>query len=66
MSGRTTFAIAHRLSTIQDMDKILVFHKGRLRESGNHQQLLTMRGIYYKLFQLQYKGVPSLVGTERS
>ncbi len=56
MAGRTTLAIAHRLSTIQDMDKILVFHKGKLRESGSHQQLLSMRGIYYKLFQLQYKG----------
>ena len=56
MSGRTTLAIAHRLSTIQDMDKILVFHKGKLREAGSHQQLLGMRGIYYKLFQLQYKG----------
>src|SRR5687767_4561228 len=55
MSGRTTLAIAHRLSTIQDMDNILVFHKGRLREAGSHQQLLGMRGIYYKLFQLQYK-----------
>ena len=62
MSGRTTLAIAHRLSTIQDMDKILVFHKGKLREAGTHQQLLAMRGIYYKLFQLQYKGgPPSLV-----
>jgi ATP-binding cassette subfamily B protein len=55
MSGRTTLAIAHRLSTIQDMDKILVFHKGKLREAGSHQQLLALRGIYYKLFQLQYK-----------
>ncbi|HUP39932.1 MAG TPA: ABC transporter ATP-binding protein [Vicinamibacterales bacterium] len=55
MSGRTTLAIAHRLSTIQDMDKILVFHKGKLRESGSHQELLAIRGIYYKLFQLQYK-----------
>ncbi len=55
MSGRTTLAIAHRLSTIQDMDKILVFHKGKLREAGSHQRLLAMRGIYYKLFQLQYK-----------
>ena len=55
MSGRTTLAIAHRLSTIQDMDKILVFHKGKLRESGSHQELLAVRGIYYKLFQLQYK-----------
>jgi ATP-binding cassette, subfamily B, multidrug efflux pump len=54
MSGRTTIAIAHRLSTIQDMDKILVLHKGRLRESGSHQELLAQRGIYYKLFELQY------------
>ncbi len=56
MAGRTTLAIAHRLSTIQDMDNILVFHKGKLREAGSHQHLLGMRGIYYKLFQLQYKG----------
>ena len=55
MSGRTTIAIAHRLSTIQDMDKILVFHKGELREMGSHQQLLAARGLYYKLYQLQYK-----------
>ena len=55
MSGRTTIAIAHRLSTIQDMDKILVLHKGRLREMGTHQELLALRGIYFKLYQLQYK-----------
>jgi ATP-binding cassette, subfamily B, multidrug efflux pump len=55
MAGRTTIAIAHRLSTIQDMDKILVLHKGHLRESGTHQELLAQRGIYYKLYQLQYK-----------
>ncbi|HEY2432177.1 MAG TPA: ABC transporter ATP-binding protein [Vicinamibacterales bacterium] len=55
MSGRTTIAIAHRLSTIQDMDKILVLHKGQLREAGTHQELLAMRGIYYKLYQLQYR-----------
>jgi len=55
MAGRTTIAIAHRLSTIQDMDKILVVHKGRLRESGTHQELLAQRGIYFKLFELQYK-----------
>jgi ATP-binding cassette subfamily B protein len=55
MSGRTTIAIAHRLSTIQDMDKILVLHKGAVRESGSHQNLLAIRGIYYKLFQLQYR-----------
>ena len=59
MSGRTTVAIAHRLSTIQNMDNILVFHKGRLCESGSHQRLLGLRGIYYKLFQLQYKAVGS-------
>jgi ATP-binding cassette subfamily B protein len=61
MSGRTTVAIAHRLSTIQDMDNILVFHKGRLREAGSHQRLLGMRGIYSKLFELQYKKVPGSV-----
>jgi ATP-binding cassette subfamily B protein len=54
MAGRTTIAIAHRLSTIQDMDKILVLHKGVLREAGTHQELLAARGIYYKLFELQY------------
>jgi ATP-binding cassette subfamily B protein len=55
MAGRTTIAIAHRLSTIQDMDKILVLHKGHLREAGTHQELLARRGIYFKLYQLQYK-----------
>jgi ATP-binding cassette, subfamily B, multidrug efflux pump len=55
MKGRTTIAIAHRLSTIQDMDKILVVHRGQLRESGTHQELLAERGIYFKLFELQYK-----------
>jgi ATP-binding cassette, subfamily B, multidrug efflux pump len=54
MRGRTTIAIAHRLSTIQDMDTILVVHKGRLREAGTHQQLLAQRGIYFRLFELQY------------
>jgi ATP-binding cassette subfamily B protein len=55
MAGRTTIAIAHRLSTIQDMDKILVLHHGRIRESGTHQELLAKRGIYFRLFELQYK-----------
>jgi ATP-binding cassette subfamily B protein len=55
MARRTTIAIAHRLSTIQDMDKILVLHKGQLRESGTHQELLARKGIYYKLYQLQYR-----------
>jgi ATP-binding cassette subfamily B protein len=54
MAGRTTIAIAHRLSTIQDMDTILVLHKGQLREAGSHQELLAQRGLYYRLYQLQY------------
>lgn len=53
--GRTSIVIAHRLSTIQNADKILVMHKGELKEIGNHQQLLAQKGIYYKLYQLQYK-----------
>lgn len=53
--GRTAIVIAHRLSTIQNADKIIVLHKGEIRETGNHQSLLAKRGIYYKLYQLQYK-----------
>jgi ATP-binding cassette subfamily B multidrug efflux pump len=55
LSGRTALVIAHRLSTVQHADRILVFHKGRLREQGAHQELLAQRGIYYRLYQLQYK-----------
>jgi ATP-binding cassette subfamily B protein len=55
VEGRTSMVIAHRLSTIQRADRILVMHKGRLRESGTHQELLAVRGIYWKLYQLQYK-----------
>jgi ATP-binding cassette, subfamily B, multidrug efflux pump len=55
LAGRTALVIAHRLSTIQHADRILVFHKGRLREQGDHQELLAQRGIYYRLYQLQYK-----------
>ncbi|MGC1686870.1 MAG: ABC transporter ATP-binding protein [Candidatus Acidiferrales bacterium] len=55
LEGRTALVIAHRLSTIQHADRILVFHKGRLREEGSHQELLARRGIYYRLYQLQYK-----------
>jgi len=53
--GRTSILIAHRLSTVQRADTILVMHKGQLREQGSHQQLLAQRGIYWKLYQLQYK-----------
>jgi ATP-binding cassette subfamily B protein len=70
LSGRTAVVIAHRLSTIQHADRILVFHKGRLREQGAHQELLAQRGIYFRLYQLQYKeqelhngeGVPPATG----
>jgi len=55
VEGRTSLVIAHRLSTVQRADKIIVMHKGRVREMGTHQQLLAQRGIYYKLYQLQYK-----------
>ncbi len=55
VEGRTSLIIAHRLSTIQRADKIIVMHKGQLREMGTHQELLANRGIYYKLYQLQYK-----------
>jgi ATP-binding cassette, subfamily B, multidrug efflux pump len=55
VEGRTSIVIAHRLSTIQRADRIMVMHKGRLREMGTHQELLALRGIYWKLYQLQYK-----------
>jgi len=55
VEGRTSIIIAHRLSTIQRADRILVLHKGQLREVGSHQELLAARGIYWKLYQLQYK-----------
>ena len=53
--GRTSIVIAHRLSTIQKANHILVLHKGEVREYGTHQELLAMRGIYYRLYLLQYK-----------
>jgi ATP-binding cassette subfamily B protein len=55
VEGRTSLIIAHRLSTVQRADKIIVMHKSQLREMGTHQQLLAQRGIYFKLYQLQYK-----------
>jgi ATP-binding cassette, subfamily B, multidrug efflux pump len=61
MQERTSLVVAHRLSTIQRCDRILVFHHGELRESGNHQELLNLRGLYWRLFQLQYaeKSLPA-------
>ena len=55
VEGRTSVLIAHRLSTVQRADTILVMHRGQLREMGSHQQLLAERGLYWKLYQLQYK-----------
>jgi ATP-binding cassette subfamily B protein len=55
MQGRTSLIIAHRLSTIQNVDWILVMHKGRVREMGTHQDLIKKQGIYYRLYQLQYE-----------
>jgi ATP-binding cassette subfamily B protein len=63
VEGRTSLVIAHRLSTIQRADKIIVMHKGRMREIGSHQQLLAQRGIYWKLYQLQYKDQEFPAGT---
>ncbi|HES59909.1 MAG TPA: ATP-binding cassette domain-containing protein, partial [Caldithrix sp.] len=55
MQGRTSIIIAHRLSTIKHVDRILVFHKGHLKEMGSHRQLMEEKGLYYQLYQLQYK-----------
>ncbi len=55
MEGRSTIIVAHRLSTIQNCDKIIVMHKGEIREEGNHQELLSKGGLYYKLYKLQYE-----------
>jgi ATP-binding cassette subfamily B protein len=63
VEGRTSLVIAHRLSTVQRADKIIVMHKGKVREMGTHQQLLAQRGVYYKLYQLQYKDQEIAVST---
>ena len=57
MKGRTTLIVAHRLSTIQNSNKIIVMHKGKIREEGTHQELLSKKGLYYKLYKLQYEHV---------
>ena len=70
VEGRTSVLIAHRLSTVQRAETILVMHKGQLREMGSHQQLLAQRGLYWKLYQLQYKdqeiGVHAIPSSEPS
>jgi ATP-binding cassette subfamily B protein len=63
VEGRTSVLIAHRLSTVQRAETILVMHKGQLREMGTHQELLAQRGLYWKLYQLQYKDQEGAVGT---
>jgi ATP-binding cassette, subfamily B, multidrug efflux pump len=64
VEGRTSVIIAHRLSTIQRADKIVVMHKGQVREMGSHQQLLAQHGIYFKLYQLQYKDQEVAAGSQ--
>ncbi|MGH9554425.1 MAG: ABC transporter ATP-binding protein, partial [Terriglobales bacterium] len=64
VEGRTSVIVAHRLSTVQSADKIIVMHKGRVRETGSHQQLLAQRGVYWKLYQLQYKDQEATVGAD--
>jgi len=54
MENRTSIVVAHRLSTIQKCDRIIVLHHGELREMGSHNELLAMRGLYWRLYQLQY------------
>ena len=62
MRERTSIVIAHRLSTIQHADRILLFHKGKLREQGTHEQLMSQKGLYFQLYQLQYKDQQVLTG----
>jgi len=63
LAGRTSLVIAHRLSTVEKSDRIIVLHKGEIRETGTHAELLAQRGIYYRLYLLQYKNVGNQVKT---
>ena len=56
LSGRTSLVVAHRLSTILSADRIIVMHRGKVRETGTHRELLADRGIYHRLFTLQFGG----------
>jgi ATP-binding cassette subfamily B protein len=62
MAGRTTLVIAHRFSTIANADRIIVLHKGQIRETGTHQELIDQRGIYWRLYRLQYNAPRSQEG----
>ena len=66
LEGRTAIVIAHRLSTIQGADRILVLHKGQLREEGTHQELLARKGLYHTLYKLQYRGQEAAARKTRS
>ena len=66
MAHRTSIIIAHRLSTVQNADRIIVLHHGRIRETGTHQELLRLKGIYWKLYQLQYKDQPASIDYQPS
>jgi ATP-binding cassette subfamily B protein len=62
MAGRTSLVVAHRLSTVRHVDRILVLHRGEIREQGTHQELLRRQGLYHKLYLLQYKDQEALAG----
>ena len=64
MRERTSLVIAHRLSTIRNADRIIVLHRGEVREMGSHTELLQKRGIYYRLYQLQYQQEELRVGLQ--
>jgi ABC-type multidrug transport system fused ATPase/permease subunit len=66
LRGRTSLVVAHRLSTVRNVDRILVLHRGQVREAGTHQELLRKRGLYYRLYQLQYKDQEALAAAPSS